>query len=838
MIFNTYINSIPTILFNKHSLPYSMLLKSIKLTNIRSYISETIEFPEGSVLLSGDIGSGKSSILLAIEFALFGIRRSGLPGSLLLRTGEQIGSVELNFIIDHKNITIKRNLKRGKSDIQQATGYIIIDGIKTEGTAIELKSKLFDLLGYPKELLTKSKSLIYRYTVYTPQEEMKQILHEDEEQRLNILRKVFAIDKYRRIRDNISLFTKQLKEKKKELEGRLIDLEPKKAEKTKYEQQLTTLTEKLTELSPQLKAINHKLSEKKEVIAKLEQEIILLNSLRKDLEISNSKITEKILQLRKNVQNIAELKEQIGNLKAKLDEFKQELNEEILENELNLKEKELSETKQQKALLEEKLNAIKAKLKELSEELKEKLSIISELNEKDFLHKQLAVMVHSKKDVLLKSEKTESVLEEIKKKIRGCEVKKWDSKEIIQNINSVEKCPTCHQNVPKEHKQRISADETKKLSELTSQLTSLNLKSRQVTTELQTLKGQIDTIHMKEKELERVDETIGSLTQRLKAITEKELLLSSLKKEEAEYSNSLNALDRTNLEQKASEIAILKQELKDAREKKHLATLLNDKNTILTTLANEQQALKTSIESLKEAIENLEKQLKEKAGIEDSYNLQKKEYETIQAEEKTIEIKLAELEKEKQGINNIINSLKKEITIKLTYKTSLKKLNRLHHWLEEYFIKLMNTIEKHVMLRVNREFNELLTGWFNTLIESETLNIRLDDRFTPIIEQDGYEIGIANLSGGEKTSLALAYRLALNKVINDLISSIKTKDLIILDEPTDGFSSEQLDKVRIVLEQLKIKQVIIVSHENKIESFVDNIIRVNKEENVSKVSVS
>jgi len=56
-----------------------------------------------------------------------------------------------------------------------------------------------------------------------------------------------------------------------------------------------------------------------------------------------------------------------------------------------------------------------------------------------------------------------------------------------------------------------------------------------------------------------------------------------------------------------------------------------------------------------------------------------------------------------------------------------------------------------------------------------------------------------------------------------------------LDEPTDGFSSEQLDRVRDVLDQLNMQQVIIVSHESKIESFVDNVIRVGKEEHVSKI---
>jgi exonuclease SbcC len=94
-----------------------------------------------------------------------------------------------------------------------------------------------------------------------------------------------------------------------------------------------------------------------------------------------------------------------------------------------------------------------------------------------------------------------------------------------------------------------------------------------------------------------------------------------------------------------------------------------------------------------------------------------------------------------------------------------------------------------------------------------------------------------NLSGGEKTSVALAYRLALNKVINDLINNIKTKDIIILDEPTDGFSSEQLDKMRDVLQELDMKQLIMVSHETKMESFVQNIIRINKQEHNSQINI-
>ena len=41
--------------------------------------------------------------------------------------------------------------------------------------------------------------------------------------------------------------------------------------------------------------------------------------------------------------------------------------------------------------------------------------------------------------------------------------------------------------------------------------------------------------------------------------------------------------------------------------------------------------------------------------------------------------------------------------------------------------------------------------------------------------------------------------------------------------------------MRLILDELNINQVIIVSHEIKIESFVENILRFKKENHISKV---
>ena len=139
----------------------------------------------------------------------------------------------------------------------------------------------------------------------------------------------------------------------------------------------------------------------------------------------------------------------------------------------------------------------------------------------------------------------------------------------------------------------------------------------------------------------------------------------------------------------------------------------------------------------------------------------------------------------------------------------------MQNWLENYFINLMSTMERHIMLQVYREFNELFKTWFNILIEDEKISVRLDDEFTPVIEQNGYETYIDNLSGGEKTAVALSYRLALNKVISDIVADIKTKDILMLDEPTAGVNPYIRKRLKILLRKLRKqgKTILLIEHD-------------------------
>lgn len=193
-----------------------------------------------------------------------------------------------------------------------------------------------------------------------------------------------------------------------------------------------------------------------------------------------------------------------------------------------------------------------------------------------------------------------------------------------------------------------------------------------------------------------------------------------------------------------------------------------------------------------------------------------------------MEIRSAEKRKEVEMLKKQVEEIGLEIAQKEGIREQMAKLRNLQDWLEGKFLPLITLTETNVMITLRRDFSKIFNEWFSTLV-SDSLSVRLDEDFTPVIVNQDYEIDYEFLSGGERTAVALAYRLALNKIINSMLSKLKTKDVIILDEPTDGFSEQQLDKMRDIFEQLEAKQIILVSHEQKIEGFVDSIIRIKKD---------
>ncbi|MGA2130201.1 MAG: AAA family ATPase [Candidatus Pacearchaeota archaeon] len=681
-----------------------MRLKKITLNNIRSYETQEIVFPEGSTLLSGDIGSGKTSILLGIEFALFGLQ-PGQRGTALLRNGANEGSVVLCLDIDGKEIVLERNLRKGKT-VSQDSCFITIDGEKKEMSVTELKDKVLELLNYPKEF-SKKQNILYKFTVYTPQEEMKQIILEDPETRINALRHVFGIDRYKTIIENAEVVTSKLREEKRMKEGQIENLEEDRAAMISKEEEVET---------------------KYHNLASVERELFLRTEEMRKAQEEREDVFKKIDEKNKLQQEIEKTRIVVANKKDALF-TNNKTREQIISQIKELESLEFEETK----------------IKELEQQIEFRKKDKSQINEENL---------------------------KVSSQINSLNIRTDEIRRIREQIRKIDICPTCLQDVGPVYKTNVLNNFESEIAENMKKTDELMLDKKRI---IESIIKVEEFIVAKEKELSDL---------RLKKVKFQEIESKRLRLKEIEKSDELLEKDITLLNQHIDVIS------KNVFDLKKFDSLLELRD-----------------KSLKEA----------------------------QRQERLAEIKVAELKKEIEVFSRQIEEMKARIAKTEAIRESLEKITKLEEWISKNFVSLISFAERNVMLRLKSEFSRLFAEWFSMLV-SDVFEVSLNEEFTPIIRHQDYEIDYSYLSGGERTAIALAYRLSLNQVVNSLLSKIKTKDVVILDEPTDGFSEQQLDKMRDVLRQLEVKQLIIVSHEPKIESFVENVIRFKKEHGVSKLS--
>jgi exonuclease SbcC len=535
---------------------------------------------------------------------------------------------------------------------------------------------------------------------------MKEIILEDPELRINTLRHIFGIDKYKRILENTSLLLSRIREEKRAKEGATETLEQDKMELVSKEEEQETKYYNLSSMETELflkKEKRNRIQEEKDEIS---QQIEKKRKFQQEIEKTNFVILNKRDSISDNLKIIEQIRMQINELE----------NIEFNEDKISQFEHEIEIKKHEK----------------------------EELNEK---------------------------ILDINSQIASFKSKNESNKELEKKMTVLEICPTCLQNVGAVYRANI-------MNNCHSEIFENNKK--------------ID-------------------------------ILEADKKNILDKSRNINS-ELSSKEKELTDLKILKIKIEGAKERKER---LNEIQKVNITFEKDIEMLKQHVESLNLSIFELKK-------FDAIFEEKQREFEEAQSEEKSAEIRVAELRKEIEMFSRQIESLRERISKIELLRKQLEYLNELESWLSKSFLSLISIIEKNVMVKLKAEFSKSFSEWFNMLV-SDNFQVRLSDDFTPIIEQQDYEIDYAYLSGGERTAIALAYRLSLNQVINSFLSRIKTRDLVILDEPTDGFSDQQLDKMRGVLDQLNVKQLIIVSHEQKIETFVDNIIKLKKEQGLSRL---
>lgn len=804
-----------------------MIFNSLKLNNIRSYKDDEIPFKTGTSLFEGDIGSGKSTILMAIEFALFGLGNQ--KGDSLLRKGSKKGTVTLEFKIENDNYLVQRSLVRKENNgpVRQEKGILGINGAKIQLSPSEIKERILDILNFKEPLNPRAQSVIFRYAVYTPQEDMKYVLSQKPDDRLQTLRKAFGIEDYKIAAENANLISRTIRDKIIELKTQTADLDEKRNELFLLKGNLELNENKHKKAVSRKEELENIIKEQKESLEKLQK-----------LELELNKIQTEIPHLKKQIED----KEELITKNQKEIKSAEEENRQKLIPEIEKLEKVQKPTDETEENLSNKLAAVKKIVKEHND-LSSKLALLNDskqtaLNELGENKNKTSEELLEEKDALILEIKEKydafkldkEQLQKISEDIYKLDVEKSEIEKKLNNINGLgDLCPICGSTLDEEHKKNLKAESDDKIKKINSKskiLSQVQLKGKEkldlYEIEIKTLENNLNDLKLLIEKVLRLDELkhkINSIEEKLKSldIELKSIISAFIEFNEIDeyityFENLLDKLKEYNRNQ--NELKNLKYQLKKNFDK------IKENNDNIDALNKEISSLKQNLIYFEEKLEKLKNIPNEIDEINFNYKKTDEEFQLITEE-------IVETKTLIKTINESISKVREDIEKKESLKKQLNKVNDYHIWINDYLIPTLSLIEKHVMQKRYEEFNDDFQKWFNILIEDHSKTAKIDEEFTPIVEQDGFEQDIGYLSGGEKTSVALAYRLALNNIVQKVSTGMKS-NLLILDEPTDGFSREQLYKVREILNELKCPQIIIVSHERELGSFADHVFKVEK----------
>jgi exonuclease SbcC len=223
----------------------------------------------------------------------------------------------------------------------------------------------------------------------------------------------------------------------------------------------------------------------------------------------------------------------------------------------------------------------------------------------------------------------------------------------------------------------------------------------------------------------------------------------------------------------------------------------------------------------------------------------------LECGKKSLYEKLGDLLSKKSAIesaNNELKYLQKSFERELTEKRnaldeqSKKVADERHYKLCIEFLNKLRANVKDIRQIIRSKFlNDFKNSFAKKFDEirnnDEEYYVEINGNYEPVAySSTGEEVPIGHLSGGEKTSAALAYRLALSDLAGEM-NNLSPPELLILDEPTSGFDSDDVKALPQALENISsIPQIIIVTHEALLKEIAENIIDVEKKLGVSKIS--
>ena len=870
-----------------------LLIHSLKLRHWKSHESSRFEFSKGTNLIIGPMGSGKSSLLDAICFALFGTfpalksRRVSLEQTLMARPEAKTdASVEITFEAGGQKYTVTRTISGKGSEAYLRKGEQVIEGPQAQRT----NEAVQNILKMDYELFTRAvyaeQNKVDHFLTLAPRERKKQIdellgldafevaratgvqalnkLKAQQGEAENIL-KSLKYEELRQLVQGLSKELQQLKAEQSKAEKSLLQGKKELHESKSSREQLEKLEgdyreaeRRATTLEAQLRESSGEAERERTGLAELPSEGEALKEREKleretrELEKTLHKARERALAREKLAGRLEALtqerKGKAAGLDGKLFEDEAGVLQKLEEERAGAEEK-LEQTRGKLETNQALLAKAQAKGNELAERARERASIGEQLKELEQKHGS------NLKERLAKAGERARELESSTAQAQARAEEAQLAHETLAKAGAG--CPVCDAPLNEERRNDLAGQKRARQQE--------SLEKRK------TLEAQLRTTLSEQEELQKAVKKLELSEERLKSLGSAEELLKNARQEERKHSNEVEELRQ--------QVNALGENVKGAaeREKKQeqVVRQLGELAGVLAQEAKVRQELE-QMEGKEEKAEELEGSLKK---AQERLNLLQRvaRVHELQKRAASLEAEWGKTRKELAQLgfepNKLAKAREKEGSLQQRLAQEQVKVESLRELEKEKSARLEETRQRasegvaiEERLAALRKQEEELTIFGKALVETqkalreeliEGINeamallwkglypyrdytaVRLsggeEDYGVELRSLEDTWVPVEQASGGERNCAALSLRIAFATVLAPQLS------WLVLDEPTHNLDT---NAVLLLAHALRdeipriVDQVFIITHDEALkESASARVYRIERDKDKGDKSV-
>jgi len=783
------------------------MITKVKLKNWRTHLDSELNFSEGTNCFVGPMGSGKTSVMDAVCFGLFGTflqlqqRKMKLEDIIMKKpTQRDKAEVSVSFDINGTDFNVKRTIAKGRSSAELRKNGELIEGPQSSKVTEEVEK----ILKMDYDLFTRA--------VYSEQNQLDMFLTIPKGQRMKKIDELLAIDRFEKARLNTkSLINKcldSLNEKERFIQTLEMDESLKKIEMIRRE--FIELKEKEDKFRNQLEEVSKKKDRTEKEISNLKEQQKRLQEIEEDMKKFTAllEVTEKDIEKLKG--------ELVEFAEFTTDQMKKEF--EIISEDIQTINFQIEDERKNLDKLKEEYAEDNAKIKLIESERLPKIRENAE--ELENITKEL------KKNPLRKLEselkKNNKNLEKNQIKLQKAIAKISDLEDAIHELNLAGSvCPVCNGKLTEKKKSNLISTRKKKVQDLKKDINLLQPEIKKIQNSIKKLENKINEIKISKQRFEELKDS------------EKELrnLMDELKN-----SKSKTKVFDTQRKMFEKNIEIFEDKLEKFKERQEkLKQTLSKEEEVNEKLDRAKKYRQTLIQLEHEK----EKYISFSPSILEKYEL---DFKSILGLEREIETNLKNLSTLIDEKKKLLDEIKTKGDMLEKYKLEIRKTQAISDQLkllENALVATQEQLRKEFISAVNQAMQ---TIWNELYPYKDIYNIRLGieggDYVLQLQDSTGWIPADGIASGGERSMACLALRIAFSLVLAPQLK------WLVLDEPTHNLDSKSVEELANVLRDRMINfvdQVFLITHDPSLETAVSGYLyrleREKEKDGFTKVSL-